>query len=86
MTQAELHDAARRQPFAPFRVILTTGAPFDIRHPDLIMVGKRSAVLGIANDPQATAYERTLQVDLLHVVGIEELPVTSPPSTNGPAA
>jgi hypothetical protein len=31
MTHAELHDAARRQPFIPFRVILTTGG--DSRHP-----------------------------------------------------
>jgi hypothetical protein len=35
MTHAELHDAARRQPFIPFRVILTTGATHEIRHPDL---------------------------------------------------
>src|SRR5689334_4533968 len=41
MTQEELHEAARHQPFEPFRLILTTGATFDIHHPDLIMVGRR---------------------------------------------
>ncbi len=85
MTHDELQDAARRQPFEPFRVILTTGAHYDIRHPDLIMVGRRSAVLGITTEPNGTAYDRTIKVDLLHVVGIEELPV-GPPSTNGPTA
>ncbi len=83
MTQEELQQAARRQPFEPFRVVLTTGATYDIRHPDLIMVGRRSAVLGISNEPNETVYDRTLKVDLLHIVGIEDLPVAPPPSANG---
>jgi hypothetical protein len=85
MTQQELRAAARQTPFQPFRVILTTGAPYDIHHPDLIMVGQRSAVIGVTANASETAYEHTIQVDLFHVVGIENLPV-SPPSTNGPAS
>ncbi len=84
MTQEDLQGAARRQPFEPFRVILTTGAAYDVRHPDLIMVGRRAAILGITNEPGGTAFDRTIKVDLLHVVGIEELPGVSP-SQNGPA-
>jgi hypothetical protein len=80
MSQDELRDAARRQPFEPFRLILTTGATYDIRHPDLIMVGRRSAVVGVTNDPGGIAYDRTIKVDLLHIVGIE------PGGSNGPAA
>jgi hypothetical protein len=79
VTQKELHGAARRQPFEPFRVILTTGATYDIRHPDLIMVGRRSAIIGVTNEPTGAVYDRTVKVDLLHVVGIEELPATAPP-------
>jgi hypothetical protein len=83
MTQQELYDAAHRQPFEPFRLVLTTGAAFDIRHPDLILVGRRSAVIGITKDTQGTVYDRTFTVDLLQVVGIEQLP-TPPSSGNGP--
>jgi hypothetical protein len=86
MTQEELQDAARHQPFQPFRLVLTTGATFDVRHPNLIMVGRRSAVIGITKEPGGTAYDRTIKVDLLHVVGIEELPISPPPSSNGPTA
>ena len=85
MTHEELQAASRRQPFEPFRIVLTTGATYDIRHPDLIMVGRRSAIIGIVNEPNGTVYDRTFKVDLLHVVGIEELPV-HPPSANGPVA
>jgi hypothetical protein len=83
MTQEDLQQAARRQPFEPFRVILTTGATHDIRHPNLIMIGRRAAIIGITNEPGASAFDRTLKVDLLHVVGIEDLPGV-PPSQNGP--
>ncbi len=85
MTQNELRDAARRQPFKPFRVVLTTGATYDIHHPDLIMVGQRSVVLGITSHPGSTVYDGIFQVDLLHIVGVQDLPV-NPPSANGPAA
>jgi hypothetical protein len=80
MTQEELQEAARRQPFEPFRLILTTGATYDITHLNLIMVGRRSAVVGVTNDPHGSAYDRTIKVDLLHVVGIEDLSA-SPPRT-----
>jgi hypothetical protein len=79
MTHEEVHEAARRQPFEPFRLILTTGAAYDIRHPDLIMVGRRSAIVGVTNEANGAVYDRTIKVDLLHVVGIEELPVTRNP-------
>ena len=84
MNREELHDTARRQPFEPFRITLTTGATYDIRHPDLIMVGRRSATIGITQDAAGIAYDRTVKVDLLHIVAIEEL--TAPPTTSdGPA-
>jgi hypothetical protein len=83
MTQEELREHARRQPFEPFRMLLTTGATFDIYHPDLIMVGRRSAIIGLTNDPGGTAYDRTIKVDLLHVVGVQDLPA-KPTGSNGP--
>lgn len=86
MTQEEVRDYARRQPFEPFRILLTTRATYDIRHPDLIWIGRRSAMIGLTNDPNGTAYDRSIKVDLLHIVGIEDLPATPPPSSNGPAA
>ncbi|MHB1425404.1 MAG: hypothetical protein ACYC3I_19715 [Gemmataceae bacterium] len=86
MRQEELQEHARRHPFEPFRIVLTTGATYDIRHPDLIMVGQRSAIIGNTNQPNGTVYQSTIKVDLLHVVGIEELPVAPPPSSNGPTA
>jgi len=43
------------------------------------MVGRRSAILGVTNEANGAVYDRTIKVDLLHVVAIEELPVTRNP-------
>ncbi len=82
MTEEDLRLIARRQPFEPFQIVLTTGATYDIRHPDLINVGRRSAFIGMTNDPSGTVFDRGFFVDLLHIVGVQELPMT-PTSTNG---
>lgn len=85
MTSEDLRIYARRKPFLPFRMVLTTGETFDVQHPDLIMVGERSAVIGITNNPNKAVYNRSFLVDLLHVVGVEELPASST-TANGSSA
>lgn len=82
MAPDELRDALRQQPFEPFRIVMTDGATFDIRHPDLLMVGRRTATVGLTGQPGQTFYERTVKVDLLHVIRIEPLEraSTAPPS------
>jgi hypothetical protein len=83
MTDEDLKAAVRRQPFEPFRMTLTTGDTFDIRHPELILVGRRSAIIGLTDDPHSLSYDRTYKVDLFHVVGIEDL-AKAPKGSNGP--
>ncbi len=50
------------------------------------MVGKRSVIIGMTNEPGGTAYDRTFKVDLLHIVGIKELNAPSFSSGNGSAS
>jgi hypothetical protein len=72
MVPEELATALRRQPFVPFRITLTEGSTYDIRHPELCMAGRRSAVLGIvAPDDPERLFERSVTVDLLHIVRLE---------------
>jgi hypothetical protein len=42
MSPGELRDSLRPS-FEPFRIVLTDGAAYEIRHPDLLWVGKRTA-------------------------------------------
>lgn len=85
MAPQELAAAVRRKPFVPFRLTLTEGSTYEIRHPEMCMVGHRSAYLGLgsANDPDLL-FERAVNVDLLHIVKLDFLEPTTSPSSNGP--
>jgi hypothetical protein len=84
MSPEELRDQLRQRPFEPFRVVMTDGQGFDIRHPDLLWVGQRVAYVGLTGDPGQTFFERSVRLDLLHVIRTEPLDAASPPATNGP--
>jgi len=86
MAPEELRETLRRSPFEPFRLVMTHGTAYDIRHPDLLMVGRRSLIVGLTGDPAQTFFERSVRVDLLHVIRLEPLESVPPPSSNGPAS
>lgn len=85
MSAEELRDVLRQRPFESFRLVMTNGAGFEIRHPDLLWVGQRSAMVGLTGQPGQTFYERTVRVDLLHVIRIEPLEAAPSSPQNGPA-
>ncbi|MGZ3301130.1 MAG: hypothetical protein ACXWO3_09635 [Isosphaeraceae bacterium] len=73
MAPEDLRDLLRKQPFEPFRLVMTDGVGLDIRHSDLLWVGRRIAMVGLTGEPGQTFFERAVQVDLLHVIRIEPL-------------
>ena len=73
MAPEDLRELLRKQPFEPFRLVMTDGVGLDIRHPDLLWVGRRIAMVGLTGEPGQTFFERAVQVDLLHVICIEPL-------------
>lgn len=85
MAPNELRDSLRQEPFEPFRLVMTDGATFDIRHPDLLMVGLRTATVGLTGQAGQNYYERTVKVDLLHVVRVEPLEPMPAAGSNGGA-
>ena len=85
MDPKELLAATRRRPFTPFRLTLTEGTTYDVRHPEFCMVGKRSAVIGLEPlHENEQLFDHTTTVDLLHIVKLEPLEATTPPpKSNG---
>ncbi len=86
MAPEEIVAAIRRRPFVPFRVTLMEGTTYEIRHPELCMVGRRSAVIGLSSPKDAEVlFDRSVTVDLLHIVQIEPLETASPPGAGASA-
>jgi hypothetical protein len=78
MAPEELAAAVRRRPFVPFRLTLTEGSTYEIRHPELCMPGRRSAVIGLnPSDETDLLFGRSVTIDLLHVVKLEPLDTPS---------
>ena len=70
MRFAELQDVLRRQPFEPFRIRLSTGQTYVIRHPEFAGLTRTSIFIGTSSQNDEIP-ERMVQCDLLHVVAIE---------------
>jgi hypothetical protein len=86
MSPEELREHLIQRPFQPFRMYVTDGASYDVRHPDLLLVGKRSAVVGLTSTPEDVYFERTARVDLLHIVRLEPLSTATKPSSGNGAS
>lgn len=65
----------RREPFRPFRLTMTDGRTYTIEHPELMMIGRTTAEIGVRSpDFAAIVYDHTVTISLLHVMQIEALP------------
>ena len=52
MQLEDVEKKLRLRPFRPFRVYLSDGSVYDVRHPELMMLGRRMAMIGLAHDPR----------------------------------
>ena len=64
----------RQQPFQPFRMWLSDGAEFEIRHPEMVQVGKSTMTIFtyLSNEPEE-AKEQQVEVSLLLTESVEPL-------------
>lgn len=83
MTRHDLLLRARQRPFRPFRLVVSEGASYDVRHPDWIIVSRDAVTLGIAADPTQDYSDSTVMIDLYHVVRLEPLEATAPAGKEG---
>lgn len=62
-----LKDQLRARPFRPFRLVLATGETLEVRHPEMLALGNRTAVMIDSDD-------RTHYIDVALVVKLEVAP------------
>ncbi len=80
MKQEELRELLKRRPFQPFRVHLTDGRSYEIRYPEINLLGQTFIDIGIPvpNDPDPFC-DHTVIVPLSLIRHIELLPEESIP-------
>jgi hypothetical protein len=72
MHHSELRASLRKQPFQPFRLILSSGNTYDIRSPEWILVTGMTTYVGIPGE--AGDGEILRHIDNAHIVEVIPLP------------
>lgn len=87
MTREELVSLLRTQPFRPFKIHLTNGEVYEIRHPDMALPTFGTVHIAIPPASNPDGFDRVVIASLLHVLKVEPSPVAPPPvGANGSAA
>ena len=71
MRLEELRAALGRAPFEPFRIRLSSGDSYDVRHPEFASLTRHCIYVGIPTEDEVP--ERTIRCDLMHVVALEPI-------------
>ena len=83
MSADDLLQRVRARPFVPFRLVLTEGTPYEVRHPDHIMVTRTIASIGRPSEDEQSLFESVVWVFLLHIVRLEPLDSQKPAGKDG---
>ena len=81
----DIQTRLRERPFVPVRLVTSSGQSYDIRHPDLVLVGRRFLIIGTASNENPTQIEAASRVAILHVADLQDIPQAAPSDSNGPS-
>ncbi len=67
----------RKQPVRPLRVYISDGSSYEVRHPEMMMVGRSEVTIGLSRkgDP---VYDKLVYCDPIHITRIEPINGASP--------
>jgi hypothetical protein len=73
MNADDLLAYVRKRPFEPFRIVFSDGTAYDIRHPEMVLPGKRTVAIGITASSGPPLAEQIVTASLIHIVRLELL-------------
>ena len=76
MTVQTFHDLLHEKPFRPFRLVMSSGQTYEVRHPEMAWLTRSDILVGIG-DTRDGIPARFKICSLLHVTAIEPLEPTA---------
>jgi hypothetical protein len=71
MRPDDIHGLLHKRPFQPFRIRLSNGTTYDIRHPELVVVGRSTMFIGVpAPDLPPATYDDFALVSLMQLAEV----------------
>ena len=74
MTLQTFREILTQQPFKPFRLTMSSGQSYDVRHPEMAMLTRTSLLVGIDDSEDGVPSEFKI-CSLLHVTAVEPLAI-----------
>jgi hypothetical protein len=83
MAPQNLESELKKEPFQPFRIVITGGKTYDITEKDrpLLLVGKRTVIIGFRVPETDPYFDRYEVVSLVHIVRLEPIPISQQQQT-----
>lgn len=79
MTVQTFRDLLTDRPFKPFRIVMSSGKTYEVRHPEMAWLTKSDLLVGIDSEDDGIPAEFKI-CSLLHITAVEPL---SPAATGG---
>ncbi len=76
MTVQTFRNLLTARPFEPFRVVMSSGQSYEVRHPEMAFVTKTDLLVGIDIEDDGVPAEFKI-CSLLHVTAVEPLKTAS---------
>jgi hypothetical protein len=72
MTVQTFRDLLTQRPFKPFRVVMSSGQTYDIRHPEMAFLTRSDLLVGIDEADEGVPADFKI-CSLLHITAVEPL-------------
>ena len=66
-----------QRPFRPFRVVMSSGQTYEVRHPEMAFLTRTDLLIGVGETDEGVAAEFRICA-LLHITAIEPVGVSAP--------
>lgn len=76
MTVQTFRDLLTARPFRPFRLVMSSGQAYEVRHPEMAFVTKSDLLVGVDIEDDGVPAEFKI-CSLLHVTAVEPLEAAS---------
>jgi hypothetical protein len=73
VTSQEVLNYLQAQPFRPFRIRMNSGRTFEIRHPEMVRVGRRDVLIFTLVSDSPGVYDRWENVSLMLIESLSPL-------------
>ena len=72
MTVQTFRDLLKKQPFQPFRLVMSSRKSYEVRHPEMAFVTRSDILVGVDEDDEGVPADFRI-CSLLHVTSVEPM-------------